>query len=107
VSAIEGESALTERVKRQRGNERLEGSEGVRDVRSRSDGGGGVRRGPRGPKGVQTVRSRSDGGNQTGMDEQLRVTLTGGQGVRCVCAKWYPWSKPFDLNQTEGIGPGK
>jgi hypothetical protein len=41
------------------------------------------------------------------MDEQLRVTLTGGQGVRCVCAKWYPWSKPFDLNQTEGIGPGK
>jgi hypothetical protein len=84
VSATEGESALTERVQRQRGNERLEGSEGVRDV-----------------------RSRSDGGNQTGMDEQLRVTLTGGQGVRCVCAKWYPWSKPFDLNQTEGIGPGK
>jgi hypothetical protein len=84
VSAIEGESALTERVKRQRGNERLEGSEGVRDV-----------------------RSRSDGGNQTGMDEQLRVTLTGGQGVRCACAKWYPRSEPFDLNQTEGIGPGK
>jgi hypothetical protein len=41
------------------------------------------------------------------MDEQLRVTLTGGQGVRCACAKWYPRSEPFDLNQTEGIGPGK
>jgi hypothetical protein len=56
VSAIEGESALTERVKRQRGNERLEGSEGVRDVRSRSDGGGG---GPKGSEGSEGGPNRS------------------------------------------------
>jgi hypothetical protein len=59
VSAIEGESALTERVQCQRGNERLQGSEGVR-----------------------AVRSRSHGGNQTGKDERLWVALTGGLGAR-------------------------
>jgi hypothetical protein len=35
-----GESALTERAQRQRGNRRLQGSEGVRAVRSRLDGEG-------------------------------------------------------------------
>jgi hypothetical protein len=72
VSATEGESALTERAQRQRGNERLEGSEGVRAVRSRSDG--------EGSEGVRAVRSRSDRENQTGKDERLRAALTGGIG---------------------------
>jgi hypothetical protein len=72
VSAIEGESALTERAQRQTGNERLQGSEGVRAVRSRSDG--------EGSKGVRAVRSRSDGGCQTGKGERLRAALTGGTG---------------------------
>jgi hypothetical protein len=67
VLATEGESALTERAQRQRGNGRLQGSEGVRAVRSRSAGGGGVR----------AVRSRPDRGNQTGKDERLRAVLTG------------------------------
>jgi hypothetical protein len=68
VSAIGGESELTELAQRHRGNGRLQGSEGVRIVRSRSDGGGpkGVRMGPRGvqagPSGVRAVRSKSDGG---------------------------------------------
>jgi hypothetical protein len=53
----EGESALTERAQRQRGNGWLQGSDGVR-----------------------AIRSRSDGGNQTGKDERLRVALTGGPG---------------------------
>jgi hypothetical protein len=30
-----------------------------------------------------------------------------GQGVRCACAKRYPWFGPFNLNRMEGIGPGK
>jgi hypothetical protein len=54
VSATEGESALTERVQCQRGNRRLQGSEGVRGVRavrSRSDGGG--------PRGSERSPSRS------------------------------------------------
>jgi hypothetical protein len=51
---------------------RLQGSEGVRTVRSRLDGGG--------PRGVRAVRSRSDGGNQIGNDERLRMALTGGLG---------------------------
>jgi hypothetical protein len=38
MSVIEGEIVLTERAQRQRGNGRLQGSEGVRTVRSRSDG---------------------------------------------------------------------
>jgi hypothetical protein len=75
---------LTERAQRQGGNRRLQGSEGVR-----------------------AVRSRSDGGNQTGTDERLWVALTGGPGVKCACAKRYPRSKPFDLNRAEGIRPGK
>jgi hypothetical protein len=54
VLATEGESALTERAQRQRGNGRLQGSEGVR-----------------------AVRSRPDRGNQTGKDERLRAVLTG------------------------------
>jgi hypothetical protein len=63
VSATEGESALKERAQRQRGNRRLQGSEGVR-----------------------AVRSRSDGGNQTGKDERLRAVLTGGTGCQArVC----------------------
>jgi hypothetical protein len=72
------------------GNRWLQGSEGVRAVRSRSDGGG-----PRGSDGVRVVRSRSDGGgprgsepfdqdrtggNQTGKDERLWVALIGGPG---------------------------
>jgi hypothetical protein len=57
VSVTEGESALTERAQCQRGNGWLQGSEGVR-----------------------AVRSRSDGENQTGKDKRLRLTLTGGPG---------------------------
>jgi hypothetical protein len=38
-----------------------------------------------GSDGVRAVRSRSDGGNQTRKDERLRVVLTGGQGVRRAC----------------------
>jgi hypothetical protein len=68
VSATEGESALTERAQRQRGNGRLQGSE-LFD-QDRTGGGGGVR----------AIRSRSDGGNQTGKDEQLWAALTGGTG---------------------------
>jgi hypothetical protein len=53
MSVTEGESVLTERAQRQRGNKRLQGSEGVRAIRSRSD--------EEGSEGVRTVRSRSDG----------------------------------------------
>jgi hypothetical protein len=74
----EGESVLTEQAQRQRGNGRLQGSEGVQAVRSRSDG--GVRGGPRRSEEVRAVRSRSDGGNQTGKDERLWAALTGGTG---------------------------
>jgi hypothetical protein len=72
VSATEGESALTERAQRQRGNSRLQGSEGVRAVRSRSD--------EEGSEGVRAVRSRLDGGNQNGKDERLWAALTGETG---------------------------
>jgi hypothetical protein len=43
---------------------------------------------------VRAVRSESDGGDQTRGNRRLRAT------------KRYPWSEPFDLNQTEGIRPG-
>jgi hypothetical protein len=86
VSAIGGESELTELAQRHRGNGRLQGSEGVRIVRSRSDGGG--------PKGSEWVRGGSKRvragsepfdlnqteGNQTRKDERLWVALTGGSG---------------------------
>jgi hypothetical protein len=51
VSDKRGESALTERAQRQRGNGWLPGSEGVRTVRSRSNrkGSEGSEGGPRGP----------------------------------------------------------
>jgi hypothetical protein len=71
VSTIEGESALTERAQRQRGNGRLQGSEGVRAVRSRSDGEGSeggpngsewVQGGPSESERVRAVRSKSDRG---------------------------------------------
>jgi hypothetical protein len=57
----EGESALTERVQCQRGNRRLQGSEGVRAVQSRSDGGGpnGSKRVQAGPRGVRAGPNRS------------------------------------------------
>jgi hypothetical protein len=42
--------------------------------------GRGVRGGPSGSEGVRVVRSRSDGGNQTRKDERLRAALTGGTG---------------------------
>jgi hypothetical protein len=29
------------------------------------------------------------------------------KGAGRTCAKWYPRSRPFDLNRTEGIRPGK
>jgi hypothetical protein len=80
-----GESALTERVQRQRGNGRLQGSEGVRTVRSRSDGG----RDPRGSEPFDQDR--------TGEIRQGKQT----------CAKRYPRSEPFDPNRMEGIRPGK
>jgi hypothetical protein len=73
-----GESALTERIQRQRGNRRLQGSEGSEPFDQDR-----TRRGPRGSRGsegVQAVRSRSDGENQIGKDKRLRVTLTGGSG---------------------------
>jgi electron transfer flavoprotein alpha/beta subunit len=35
-----------------------------------------------GSDGVRAVRSRSDGGNQTGKDERLRVALKGGPGCQ-------------------------
>jgi hypothetical protein len=79
------ESALTERVKRQRGNGRLQGSEGVRTVRSRSNGG-------RGPKGSEPF------------DQDWTGEIRPGKQT---CMKQYPRSKPFDLNRTEGIRPGK
>jgi hypothetical protein len=72
VSATEGKSTLIERVQRERGNERLQGSEGVRTVRSRSDGG-------RGPRGSERVRDGSKG-------------IRGGPRG----------SEPFDQDQTEG-----
>jgi hypothetical protein len=77
VSATEGESVLTERAQLQRGNGRLQGSEGVRVVRSRSDGEGseGVRGGPRGSEPFDQDRT---GENQTGKDERLWVALIGG-----------------------------
>jgi hypothetical protein len=78
----EGESVLTERVQCQGGNRHLQGSEGVRAIRSRSDGG----RGPRGSEGVRTVRSRSDGGNQTEGVEWLWAALTSGPGCQ-VCVR--------------------
>jgi hypothetical protein len=65
---------LTERAQCQRGNGWLQGSEGVRAVRSRSDG--------EGSEGVRAVRSRSDGRNQTGTDERLQVVLIGGLGCQ-------------------------
>jgi hypothetical protein len=49
------------------GNGRLQGSEGVRAC-------------SRGSERVRAVRSRSDGGNQTRKDERLRVALTSGPG---------------------------
>ena len=65
MSATEGESTLTERAQRQRGNGRLQGSEGVRAVRSRSDGAGS--------EGVRAVRSESDVGAPTGGNKRLRA----------------------------------
>jgi hypothetical protein len=61
---------------------------GVRGGPNRSIkiGQGGVRGGPRRSEGVRAIRSRSDGENQTGKDERLRVTLTCGSG-RQVCVR--------------------
>jgi hypothetical protein len=69
VSDRGGERALTERAQRQRGNGRLQGSEEVRAVRSRSDGGGpkGVRTGPRG------VRAGANGTGRLARACQARV----------------------------------
>jgi hypothetical protein len=39
-----------------------------------------IKIGQGGSEGVRAIRSRSDGGNQTRKDERLRVTLTGGLG---------------------------
>jgi hypothetical protein len=63
VSDRGGESALTEWAQRQRGIRWLQGSEGVR-----------------------AVRSRSDGEHQTGKGEWLRVALTDGPG-RQTCVR--------------------
>jgi hypothetical protein len=80
VSAIEGESALTERVQRQWGDGRLQGSEAVR-----------------------AVRSRLDGGNQTEKDKRLRVTLTGGSGRQVRVREAVPRFEPFDQYRTGGV----
>jgi hypothetical protein len=79
VSDRWGESALTERAQRQRGNRWLQGSKGVRTVRSRSDGKGseGVRGGF---EGSEPFDQDWTGKSQTGTDERLRVALTGGPG---------------------------
>jgi hypothetical protein len=73
VSAIEGKSALTEWVQRQRGNGRLQGSEPFDQDRTGGVRGGpnhsikiGRREGSEGSEGVRVVRSESDGGYQTG-----------------------------------------
>jgi hypothetical protein len=81
VSDRGGERALTERAQCQRGNGRLQGSEGVRTVRSRSDGEGseGVPRGG-GSEGFELFDQDWTGKIQTGTDERLRVALTGGPG---------------------------
>ena len=76
---------LTERAQRQMGNGRLQGSEGVRAVRSRSDGEGseGVRTGPNrseGCEGSEPFDQDQTGKSQTRTDERLRVTLTSGSG---------------------------
>jgi hypothetical protein len=84
VSATKGESALTERIQRQRGNRRLQGSEGSEPFDQDRTGRGP--RGSRGSEGVRVVRSRSDGENQIGKDKRLRVTLTGGSGRHAVPA---------------------
>jgi hypothetical protein len=90
------ESALTERAQRQRGNGRLQGSEGVRTVRPRSDGeaseGGsnGSEGGPsgseQGPSGSEPFDQDRTGKSQTGTDEGLRVALTCGPG-RQACVR--------------------
>jgi hypothetical protein len=75
VSNRGGEGALTERAQRQRGNGRLQGSEGVRVVRSRSDGGG-----PKGFERVRTGPSGSEGGS-----ERVRVGANGTDRRARVC----------------------
>jgi hypothetical protein len=70
VLAAEGESALTERAQRHRGNRRLLGSEGVRAVRSRSNG--------EGSEGSEPFDQDQTGKSQTGTNEWLQVALTGG-----------------------------
>jgi hypothetical protein len=75
VSAIGGKT-LTERAQRQRGNRRLQGSEGVRrSIKIRRGGvrvGGGGSEGVRGG-GVRAIRSRSDGGK---LDREGRVNAS-------------------------------
>jgi hypothetical protein len=90
VSDRGGERALTERAQRQRGNGRLQGSEEVRAVRSRSDGGG--------PKGVRTGPSGSEGG-----PSRCEWHWQVGQGMSGARVRsGIPRSGPFDLNRTEG-----
>jgi hypothetical protein len=84
VSATEGESALTEWAQRQRGNERLQGSEGVR-----------------------AIRSRSDGENQTGNDERLRVTLISGSGRQVRVREAVPAVRAVRSKSDGGVRPGK
>jgi hypothetical protein len=81
VSDRGGENALTERAQRQRGNGRLQGSEGIRVIRSRSDGARS-----RGSEGSEPFDQDRTGENQTGTDERLRVALTGGPG-RQACVR--------------------
>jgi hypothetical protein len=97
VSAIEGESALTEWVR-----------VGPRGCPSGSEGGSErVQRGP--SRSIKIGRV-----NQTGNDERLRTVLTGRLGlVRRVCAKRYPTVRDVrsesdggksDRGKTDGCG---
>jgi hypothetical protein len=83
----QGESALTERVQHQRGNRRLKGSEGVRAVQSRSDGGGGEVRGD--PKGSKLFDQDQTWGRSKGIRGGLRG------------------SESFDQDRTGEIRPGE
>jgi hypothetical protein len=78
VSSTEGESALTERVQRQKGERTATGFRGG-PSRPIKIGRGGVQGGPNG----------SEGGPSG--SEGLQMALTGGPGrVRRACAKRYP-----------------
>jgi hypothetical protein len=96
-TAIEAQGGPSRSIKIGRGGVRG-GSRGVR----RCPGGVG-----RGPGGSEPFDQDRTGKNQSGKDERLRVTLTGGTGRQARVRSGIPRSGPCDLNPTEGIRPGK